>query len=143
MEPYTVVIVMFLYMSMESIHPCKPCKPHTLIHTCSILPNFPHHLTINYILLYCIPNRHAHIHYSLVCILFHSSAHAQVSGQMEWTFQCPKPIFSSPTCIPSRREVFAGCVDGSVYVLREGGKLVSCYRHTHTHTNGDMSDACL
>lgn len=52
---------------------------------------------------------------------------------VKWIFQCPKPVFSSPALLPpggvvvegvATGGVAVGCVDGFVYCVGEGGKLV-------------------
>ncbi len=48
----------------------------------------------------------------------------QISGEVDWTYQCPKPVFSSLNYVASRRVILTGCVDGRVYILNQHGDLV-------------------
>lgn len=40
-----------------------------------------------------------------------------------WSFECPKPIFSSPCAVPTGG-LAVGCVDGLVYMIDREGHLV-------------------
>ena len=54
----------------------------------------------------------------------HNTILLQDRGEVMWSFECQKPIFSSPCAIPGGG-VAVGCVDGCVYMIDSEGHLVS------------------
>jgi acyl-CoA synthetase len=49
-----------------------------------------------------------------------------IRNSVAWTYDCPKPIFSSP-CVASEHHVCIGCVDGFVYCVADSGTLIWKY----------------
>ncbi|XP_030836045.1 beta-alanine-activating enzyme-like [Strongylocentrotus purpuratus] len=59
------------------------------------------------------------------------------SGEMKWSFACPKPVFSSPVAIDN--SVLVGCVDGIMYCLSHAGIQL----WTHTVDGPIFSSPCI
>ena len=47
-----------------------------------------------------------------------------MSGHILWCYSCSKPIFSSPTVLPTGNIAF-GCVGGLIHIVNTFGQQVS------------------
>ena len=58
-------------------------------------------------------------------VKYNFAFYMQDSGDILWTYKCPKPVFSSPVLLTSGDGIVVGCVDGGVHVIGCNGQQVS------------------